>query len=246
VKEKRLKIRIENVDRKPISKDYHYLLKNAILLKIEEYDTSLAEQAHDKWDYFFSFSSILGKMYNSELGLFFRDGYLYVSSPSSEFISGLKKALFVNPLVRIGNVSILASEIRDDIIEINEGFSTIYYETLGEVVIKKEDRTGTTKHLTLNDDINKGVHDEISKQFKGAYNSDATIGLEIVSAKQKQKAVIKDGKKINSFIALRLTFKLSADCKVHEFLLTQGFGHRRKLGFGMVSPIKKNEVKHDI
>ena len=67
-------------------------------------------------------------------------------------------------------------------------------------------------------------------------------GLAInISAVQKKRAIYKDGTLINSFIALRLSFEVKADAMVHEFLLTQGLGHHRKMGFGMLSIKKRME-----
>ncbi|MHB8361865.1 MAG: CRISPR-associated endoribonuclease Cas6, partial [Thermoplasmataceae archaeon] len=183
------------------------------------------------------------KMYNSEIGLFFRIAYLVISSPDEQLILGLGKSLFVNPWINVGGVDILVTEIKPETIEIDNGFSTIFYETLGEVVIKTGEREGQTRHVSIDDDINKCVKDEITKQFKAATGIDEIIDLEILSSKQRQRAVIKNGSVINTFITLKLSFKLSADHKVHEFILTQGFGHHRKLGFGLVSPINKREVK---
>jgi CRISPR-associated endoribonuclease Cas6 len=241
VEAKRIRVRFENIDRHPIIKDYHYILKNTLLSKLEQYDRTLSTKVHDEWKSFFVFSGFIGKLWNTEVGLLFRTAEISIGSPDLEIIKGLSKAMVMEPFIYLGNVRLRVSQIKVENFHIADGISSIDYESLGEVVIKKGDKTGKTDHVGVNDDVAKAIKETIVRQSKAATGYLGEIDVEVVSAVQKKRAVYKDGNLINSFIALRLSFKVKADARVHEFLLTQGLGHHRKMGFGMLSVKKGTE-----
>ncbi len=236
---RRIRVKIENIDRRPITKDYHYVLKNALLSKLEQYDRNLSIRVHDEWNSFFVFSGFMGSLRNTEIGLLFRTADMLIASPDVKVIAGLSKAMVMDPFLSLSNVKLRVSQIKVEDIHIADGISTIDYESLGEVVIKKGERTGKTYHVSPDDDVAKAIRDTILRQSEAAIGHPGEIDVEVDSAVQKKRAIYKDGSLINSFIALRLSFRVKADAKVHEFLLTQGLGHHRKMGFGMLSVKKR-------
>lgn len=240
VEGKRIRVRLENLDRHPVIKDYHYILKNALLAKLEQYDENLSAKAHDQWRTFFVFSGFLGKLWNTEIGLLFKSAEILIASPDLEIIKGLSRAMAVDPFFYMGKVRLRVSQIKVEDFHIADGISSIQYETLGEIVIKKGEKTGITHHIDSNDDIAKAIKEIIERQSKAATGISEEIDVESVSSIQKKRAIYKDGLLVNSFIALRSSFKVKADARVHEFLLTQGIGHHRKMGFGMLS-VKRME-----
>lgn len=241
IEAKRIRVRLENIDRHPIIKDYHYVLKNTLLSKLEQYDRNLSTRVHDEWKSFFVFSAFIGKLWNTEIGLLFRTAEILIASPDLEIIKGFSKAMIIDPFLYLGNVRLRVSQIKVEDFHIAGGISSIDYESLGEVVIKKGDKTGKTYHVSANDDVANAIKETIVRQCKAATGYLGEIEVEVVSAVQKKRAIYKDGILINSFIALRLSFKVKADAMVHEFLLTQGLGHHRKMGFGMLSVKKRME-----
>jgi len=235
---KRIRVRLENLDRTPIVKDYHYVLKNALLSKLEQYDGHLSAKVHDEWNSFFVFSGFIGKLWNSEIGLVFKSAEISIASPDSEIIKGLSRAMVMEPFLYLGTVRLRVSQIKVENFHIDDGVSSVDYESLGEVVIKKGERTGKTYHVGVNDDVARVIKETIERQSKAATGYSGEIEVQVVSSVQKKRAIYKDNTLINSFIALRLSLKVEADARVHEFLLTQGIGHHRKMGFGMLS-VKK-------
>jgi CRISPR-associated endoribonuclease Cas6 len=241
VKGKRIRVRLENLDRHPITKDYHYILKNALLTKLEQYDESLSVKAHDQWNTFFVFSGFLGKLWNTEIGLLFKSVEISIASSDLDIIYGLSRAMVIDRFLYLGNVRLLVSQIKVEDFHIPDGISSIDYETLGEIVIKKGEKTGITHHIDANDDIAKAIKETIERQSKAATGISGEIDVEVVSSVQKKRAIYKNSTLVNSFTALRLSFKVKADARVHEFLLTQGIGHHRKMGFGMLSVKRRGE-----
>jgi CRISPR-associated endoribonuclease Cas6 len=149
--------------------------------------------------------------------------------------------MLVDPFFEVGKVRLRVSQIKIENIHIPDGISSIEYESLGEIVIKKAEKTGITQHYTVKDDLSRALKEIIERQSEAATHVKSEIELELLSAKQRRRVIYKDNVAINSFIALRLAFRIRTNAKVHEFMLTQGIGHHRKLGFGMLS-IKNKRV----
>ncbi len=232
---KRIRVSLENVQRIPIAREYHYALKNSILAKLRQYDEGVSVRAHNEWNYFFVFSGLLGKLWNTDIGLYFKSVDIVIASPEYDMIKGLSNAMVIDPLLDLNGVKLRVSQIKVENIRIEDGISTLNYETLGEIVIKKGDKNGVTHHVTVDDDLSEALKQTIEIQAGAATGTSTEVFVEVLSAKQRKRAIYKDDKLINSFIALRLSFSLRADARIHEFLLTQGLGHHRKMGFGMLS-----------
>lgn len=235
---KRIRVSLENVNRSPIPEEYHYEFRNVILKKIEEYDKTLSVSLHDRWDKFFSFSGFLGKQWHTPLGLMFRNVDVLFTSPDSSVVSALKNAFLFNPKIALFNSKIIANSVRLLRPQIPDGVTIFPYETLGEIVIKKGGEDGGTYHVGANDDIAANLEGIIRKQYSAFSHQQSLIKVNITQFKQKKKAIVKNGVISNSFIALRLRFNLEADGSVHAFLLTQGIGHHRKMGFGTVEILR--------
>lgn len=230
----RCRIFFENINRMAIPKEYHYSLRNQILLKINESDSNLSKEVHDQWDAFLVYSGIMGKMWNTPMGLQFRNAEVDIASPNKELISYIKRGFLLSPFFNLGQCKLRVSRVINDRIELNEGRSTLNLETLGEIVIKKKDRTSETLHVGEDDDIEGYLKDTILRQYYAYSGTQSELDLTVTYSKQKKKAIIKDDGRINSFKALRLKFTLTAEKELHVFLLTQGIGHHRKMGFGMI------------
>lgn len=230
----RCRIFFENINRRAIPKEYHYSLRNQILLKINETDPQLSKEIHDRWDAFLVYSGIMGKMWNTPMGLQFRNAEVDIASPNKELISYIKRGFLMSPIFSLGQCKLRVSSVQNEYIELNDGKSTLNLETLGEVVIKKKDRTSETLHVGEDDDIESYLKDTIFRQYYAFSGIQSEFVLNVTYSKQKKKAIIKDDGRINSFKALRLKFTITAEKGLHEFLLTQGIGHHRKMGFGML------------
>jgi CRISPR-associated endoribonuclease Cas6 len=234
IKGTRLRVSLENISRSPIPAEYHYDFRNLILKKIQSYSPELSSTMHDDWRSFFSFSGFLGKQVNTPLGLVFRNVDVIFASPNSEFITALKNSLIMNPKLLLSNCEIYVNSVREITPLIPDGISSLNYETLGEIVIKKLSDNNRTIHLGVDDDIENGLLEIIERQFSSFTGREENLEITVTDKKQKKKAIVKDGNVSNSFIALRLKFSLKSSRDVHEFVLTQGIGHHRKMGFGMV------------
>lgn len=230
----RCRIFFENINRMTIPKEYHYSLRNQILLKINETDSQLSNEIHDRWDAFLVYSGIMGKMWNTPLGLQFRNAEVDVASPNKKLISYIIRGFLMSPIFNLGQCRLRVSSVQSEHIDLKEGKSTLNLETLGEVVIKKKDRNSETLHVGEDDNIEEYLRDIIFRQYYAFSGVQSEFDLNVTYSKQKKKAIIKDDGRINSFKALRLKFTLNAEKELHEFLLTQGIGHHRKMGFGMI------------
>jgi CRISPR-associated endoribonuclease Cas6 len=235
----RLRVSLENISRSPIPAEYHYDFRNLILDKIQKYSPELSSAMHDDWRSFFSFSGFLGKQVNTPLGLVFRNVDVVFASPNPQFISALKNCLIMKPKLLLSNCEIYVNSVKEIVPHIPDGISSLTYETLGEIVIKKKSDDNKTIHVGIDDDVENSLQEIITRQFSAFTRREQTLEVTVTDRKQKKKAIVKDGKVSNSFIALRLKFNLIASQEVHAFVLTQGIGHHRKMGFGMVGITKE-------
>ena len=176
----------------------------------------------------------MGKQWNTPLGLQFRNVEIDFASPEREIINTIRNSLLLDPNIRLYTSHMKAVSVIKDDIKLPDHTSEINLETLGEVVIKKSERDGRTLHIGADDDVEGNLRNIIMRQFSAFSGGSPNIGVKILSVKQKKKAIVKDSGVSNSFLALRLRFQLRADPEVHEFILTQGIGHHRKMGFGMM------------
>jgi CRISPR-associated endoribonuclease Cas6 len=238
----RIRVSFENISRSPIPEEYHYEFRNVILKKIQECDKELSLSIHDQWDRFFSFSGFLGPQWNTSLGLVFKRIDVVFASPDASAVSSLKNALLLSPYVSLFNARILVNSVRDDKITLEDGVTNLQYETLGEAVIKKDEKFGKTLHVGANDNIESSLENTIKRQYTAFRGEDPSLFVKLISVKQKKKAILKTGTISNSFIALRLRFSVQANERVHAFLLTQGIGHHRKMGFGTVGIYKERNL----
>lgn len=217
-------------------KEYHYPFRSAILNKVWKANPEMAETMHDQWNSFWGFSGFMGKQWNTPLGLQFRRIEVDFSSPDENIISSIRNALLLDPILTIGGckLKVIGTEMEDFVL--SDGVSNVKLESLGELVIKKPGRDGKTEHVGANDDVSGSISEIIQKQFGAFSGRKEEVTIRLTSVKQKKKAIVKEGKVANSFLALRVNFSLKGSADLISFVLTQGIGHHRKLGFGMVRP----------
>lgn len=230
----RIRVSMENIGRSPILEEYHYEFRNIILKKIKESNPEVSSTMHDDWKKFFSFSGFLGHQWNTSLGLVFRNVDVVFVSPEIDIIRALENSILMNPKILLYGSEIVVNSVREINLSIPDGISSLLYETLGEIVIKKDNADNKTSHVGTSDNLKEHLKEIIERQFAAFSGRSPDINLTVNDSKQKKKAIVKNGKVSNSFVALRLRFTLLADEEVHEFVLTQGIGHHRKMGFGTV------------
>ncbi len=235
----RIRVSFENINRNAIPEEYHYEFRNAILRKVQEIDSSLSASMHDKWNKFFTFSGFLGKQWNTPLGLVFKNVDVVFASPDLPVMAAIKNAFLMKPKFPLFDSLIIVNSVKQDNIKLENGTTKLSYESLGEIVIKKGNENGRTVHVGEGDDIELNVENIIKKQFSAFSGHDPELKVRIMDFKQKKKSIVKNGIALNSFRTLRLRFELEADEQVHYFLLTQGIGHHRKMGFGLVGIAKQ-------
>ena len=238
----RIRVSFTNINRTPIPEEYHYEVRNMILKKIQESNQILSQSVHDNWNKFLTFSGFLGKQWETPNGLVFKNIDIILASPDADIISVLKNSFLINHKITLFNSVILVNYVREINFELKSGKNKISYESLGEIVIKKESENGKTLHVTEKDDVKSDLENIIKKQYLAYSGREPVLNIDEVGIIRKKKSIVKNGIVSNSFIALRLKFNLEADEDVHSFILTQGIGHHRKMGFGMVG-IRNGEIK---
>ncbi len=234
IKGNRIRVTFENKGNFAIPEEYHYEFRNVILKKIQEHDPFLSAEMHDKWNKFFSFSGFLGKQWHTPLGLAFKRVEVVFVSPDASVIYAIKNAFLLSPTFNLFDAKIIVSSVKPVNLVLNDGIMNLTYETLGEIVIKKGEKSGKTLHVGIEDNIEEHLKNTIQNQYSSFSGLHKDLSLKVIGSKQKKKAIIKNGTISNSFIALRIRFTLKAESEIHLFLLTQGVGHHRKLGFGVV------------
>jgi CRISPR-associated endoribonuclease Cas6 len=239
----RIRVSLENVKRSPVPEEYHYEFRNIIIRKIQASNPSISAAMHDNWKKFFSFSGFLGHQWNTTLGLMFKNVDVVFVSPETEIIGLLKNSILMNPKLLLSGSELYVNSVKEIRLSIPDNVSTLRYETLGEIVIKKGSENNKTVHVGITDNVKQMLEEIIIKQYSAFSGYAPTIEVSITDSKQKKKAIVKDGKISNSFIACRFRFTLKADEEVHRFILTQGIGHHRKMGFGTVGIVKEIENK---
>ena len=238
----RVVLKIENVKRYPIPYEYHYELRNSLLKKIQESNPHLSIELHDMWNRFFNFSGFLGKQWNTPLGLVFKNVNVVFASPDREAIRALINSIVLNPKLELFDRTMYISSMKKIKLVLPEGISSMKYESLGEIVIKKGNEEGITNHVGVADNLKESLEEIIKEQFYAVSKEEVNPEITILDSRQKKKAIIKNNKVSNSFLALRLRFDLKANEAVHRFVLTQGIGHHRKMGFGLIGVRRDNSV----
>lgn len=231
---KRCRVFFENLNRYSAPKEYHYLFRTAILEKLRKSDPSVAQEMHDRWDVFWGFSGFLGKQWNTPIGLQFRRIEVDFASPDEHIISSIRNALLIDPLLNIGGCRLKVTGTEMEDLSLPDKTHNVKLESIGELVIKKPGAEGRTEHVSVNDDVPGSIADVIERQYGAFSGKKERVPIVLTYVKQKKKAIVKDRKVVNSFLALRVEFSMKASPELIEFVLTQGIGHHRKLGFGMV------------
>lgn len=231
---KRCRVFFENINRYSITRDYHYPFRNAILEKLGKSDPVMASNLHDRWNEFWGFSSFLGRQWNTPLGLQFRQIEVDFSSPDQRILSNIRNSLLIDPFLTIGGCKLKVTRTEMEHIILPGQNANVKLETLGEIVIKKPSRDGKTLHVGADDDVPMNLKDIIERQYSAYSGKKEEVNINIEYVKQKKKAIVKNDEVTNSFLALRLRFSMVASPDLIEFVLTQGIGHHRKMGFGMV------------
>lgn len=234
LKGNRCRVYFENLNRGVAPREYHYKFRNKILEKLNKVNPDLSKELHDSWDSYFTFSGLMGKLWNTPLGLQFRNIEVDFSSPNTSVIVSIRDALLLDPILLLDNCRLKVTRVEMETIVLPNSVSESHIVSLGEIVMKKPERDGKTEHVGADDDVESYLKNIILKQYMAYSGKSVPVDVKIDFIKQKKKAIIKDNGVSNSFLALRLKFSIKTDPDVMKFMLTQGIGHHRKLGFGMV------------
>jgi len=217
--------------------DHSYRLYSAILQSLRAVDPSFASSIHDgSFIPKFCISQLLpgGKRVFGKTGIWAERFIFIISSLNDEFLAQIKQKLDSQKEIFLGDISLPIYSIKSETVYVSSEIVNMI--TRSPIVLKYGG-----KYITSNDeDFPAILQQNITSKYKKVQGVTANIKfLRITSAKSKLSTLKSAG-----IPSSMITFTISADYELLEFITRTGIGAKTQMGFGFVEEQKRG-IEHD-